>query len=68
MSAQVLKGIEVAKAINEDIAEKVKNLDGYIPRLAVIRVGEKADDIAYEKGAVVKLPVYQEAYELGKTA
>ncbi|MBR5375772.1 MAG: bifunctional 5,10-methylene-tetrahydrofolate dehydrogenase/5,10-methylene-tetrahydrofolate cyclohydrolase, partial [Lachnospiraceae bacterium] len=52
MSAQVLKGIEVAKAINEDIAEKVKNLDGYIPRLAVIRVGEKADDIAYEKGAV----------------
>lgn len=23
---------------------------------------------AYEKGVVVKLPVYQEAYELGKTA
>ena len=55
MSAQVLKGIEVAKAINEGITEKVKNLDGYIPRLAIVRVGEKADDIAYEKGAVKKM-------------
>lgn len=55
MSAEVLKGIEVAKAINEGIAEKVRNLDGYIPRLAIVRVGEKADDIAYEKGAVKKM-------------
>ena len=55
MSAQVLKGIEVAKAINEDISEKVKKLDGYIPHLAIIRVGEKSDDIAYEKGAVKKM-------------
>ncbi|MCR5652033.1 MAG: bifunctional 5,10-methylene-tetrahydrofolate dehydrogenase/5,10-methylene-tetrahydrofolate cyclohydrolase [Lachnospiraceae bacterium] len=55
MSAEVLKGIDVAKAINEGIIEKVKNLDGYIPRLAIIRVGERADDIAYEKGAVKKM-------------
>ena len=55
MSAEVLKGIEVAKAINESISERVKNLDGYIPRLAIVRVGEKADDIAYEKGAVKKM-------------
>ncbi len=55
MAAQIIKGIEVAKSINERITEKVQKLDGYIPRLAIIRVGERADDIAYEKGASKKM-------------
>ncbi len=55
MASEIIKGIEVAKSINETITEKIKNLDGYIPRLAIIRVGERADDIAYEKGASKKM-------------
>ncbi|MBQ7464374.1 MAG: bifunctional 5,10-methylene-tetrahydrofolate dehydrogenase/5,10-methylene-tetrahydrofolate cyclohydrolase [Lachnospiraceae bacterium] len=55
MSAEILKGIDVAKAINGSILEKVKNLDGMVPRLAIVRVGEKPDDVAYEKGAVKKM-------------
>ena len=37
-------------------------MDGSVERGVIYGTG------AYEKGAVVKLPVYQEAYELGKTA
>ncbi len=55
MSAEILKGIDVAKSINGSILEKVKKLDGMVPRLAIVRVGEKPDDIAYEKGAVKKM-------------
>lgn len=55
MGAVVLKGMDVAKAINGSILEKVKKLDGMVPRLAIVRVGEKPDDIAYEKGAVKKM-------------
>ncbi len=64
MAADVLKGVEVARSINELLTEKVKNLDGYIPRLAIIRVGEKADDIAYEKGAVKKMEKVGMEYSL----
>ena len=52
---EVLKGIEVAKAINEEIAEKMKGWEGALPHLAIIRVGENPDDIAYERGAVKKM-------------
>lgn len=52
---EVLKGIEVAKAINEEIAEKMKGWRKALPHLAIIRVGENPDDIAYERGAVKKM-------------
>ena len=52
---EVLKGIEVAKAINEEIAEKMKGWEGALPHLAIIRVGENPDDIAYERGAIKKM-------------
>ncbi|MCR4674114.1 MAG: bifunctional 5,10-methylenetetrahydrofolate dehydrogenase/5,10-methenyltetrahydrofolate cyclohydrolase [Lachnospiraceae bacterium] len=51
----VLKGIEVAKAINEEIAEEMKGWEKPLPHLAIIRVGEKPDDIAYERGAMKKM-------------
>ena len=52
--ALLLKGAPVAKAINERAQEKVKRLTGtgIEPALAVLRVGERADDLSYEKGAV----------------
>ena len=52
--AQVLKGDVVAQSINKQLQEKVADLQqqGVIPVLAIVRVGEKPDDISYEKGAM----------------
>lgn len=52
--AEILKGAPVAKALNEKISAKVVKLKekGVEPTLAILRVGEKADDISYEKGAM----------------
>ena len=52
--AELLKGAPVAKAINERTIAKVKVLkdNGVEPTLAILRVGERNDDISYEKGAM----------------
>lgn len=51
---QELRGINVANAINEEIINEAKKLD-YIPHLAIIRVGERPDDMSYERGATKKM-------------
>ena len=47
-----LRGMPVVTAIAEMMENKIKKLNekNIIPKLAVIRVGEKEDDISYEKG------------------
>lgn len=52
MSAVILKGAPVAAALNEKTKEMVSALlaRGVRPCLALVRVGERGDDIAYEKG------------------
>lgn len=52
--AKILKGNEVAKAINERTIKQTEQLAaaGITPTLAILRVGERADDISYEKGAI----------------
>ena len=52
--AQLLKGAEVVSALNESIRAEVSALAdcGVVPTLAILRVGEKPDDLAYERGAV----------------
>lgn len=47
----VWKGKEVSDRIKIRIEEGMKKLNGYIPTLAIVRVGEKPDDISYERGA-----------------
>ncbi|MDR0585129.1 MAG: hypothetical protein LBG57_12420 [Treponema sp.] len=51
---ELLKGGPVAEAINEKLASAVRELNAQnrYPALAILRVGEKPDDIAYERGAV----------------
>lgn len=51
--AEQLKGAPVAAAINESTAADVEALkkQGISPTLAILRVGERDDDIAYENGA-----------------
>lgn len=53
MSAQILEGPKVAAAINEQISAKAEELKakGVEPCLGILRVGERPDDISYEKGA-----------------
>ena len=52
--AQLLKGAEVVSALNERIKADVSALilRGVTPTLAILRVGEKPDDLAYERGAI----------------
>ena len=52
--AKILKGSEAAKAINERTIRQVEELKaaGVVPTLAILRVGERADDISYERGAM----------------
>lgn len=52
--AKLLKGAPVAAAINEALTENVEYLlsMGIQPTLAIVRVGARSDDIAYEKAAM----------------
>ncbi|MDR2630282.1 MAG: bifunctional 5,10-methylenetetrahydrofolate dehydrogenase/5,10-methenyltetrahydrofolate cyclohydrolase [Spirochaetaceae bacterium] len=51
--AQILKGKEVADAMMEGMKRDTEALKsrGIIPTLGIIRMGEREDDISYEKGA-----------------
>lgn len=51
----LLKGAEVSAKIKERVVEDLKKLDGLVPTLAIVRVGEKPDDMSYERGAKKKL-------------
>ena len=50
-----LRGKEVAAAIREEIERDVKQMGAPVPKLAIIRAGDEADDIAYEKGALKRM-------------
>ena len=52
--AEILKGAAVTAALNERLTAKVEALKekGVVPTLAILRVGERPDDISYENGAM----------------
>lgn len=47
---KILKGADVVSAMNQVMKESL-TASSYLPHLAIIRVGEKPDDISYERGA-----------------
>jgi len=51
--AELLKGADVVAALGEKMKQDVEELrgGGITPTLAILRVGERPDDISYEKGA-----------------
>lgn len=51
----LIKGTEVADAMIQKMKGMVEFQEGKKPCLAIVRVGEKQDDIAYERGAVNRL-------------
>ena len=52
--ATLLKGAEAAKALTEKLIAKTEKLKakGVTPCLAIVRVGERDDDLSYERGAM----------------
>ncbi|HRL57875.1 MAG TPA: tetrahydrofolate dehydrogenase/cyclohydrolase catalytic domain-containing protein, partial [Lachnospira sp.] len=52
---ELLKGIDVANAINEKLIKESADMGGRVPKLAIIRVGERPDDMSYERGATKKM-------------
>ncbi len=51
--AELLKGKDVVAALNEKMMAEIETLKGkgVTPTLAILRVGERPDDISYERGA-----------------
>ncbi len=55
---ELLKGKAVSDKIKEEVQEELGSLQGDIPYLAIVRIGEKADDISYEKNAIKKVTAF----------
>ncbi len=51
----LLKGAEVSAKIREEVERQLAAMDGYVPVLAVVRVGERPDDLSYEKSALARM-------------
>lgn len=53
---EIIKGKPVADEMSENLIKEVNELskEGIIPKLAILRVGAKANDLAYERGALKK--------------
>lgn len=51
--AKLLSGKDVIQTLNESLTKRAQELldNGVVPCLAIVRVGERGDDIAYENGA-----------------
>ncbi len=73
--AVILKGSEVVNAMKERMIQESGQLKarGIEPQLAVVRLGAKADDLAYERGAIkrceavgVKCKVFEFAETVGE--
>ncbi len=52
--SEILRGAPAAAALDEETIRRVNILQakGVVPKLATLRVGERADDISYERAAV----------------
>ncbi len=49
-----LRGKKVSDGIKEYVSKELKTLS-FVPKLAIVRVGENPDDMSYERGATKKL-------------
>ena len=63
--AQLLLGKEVTASLNEEIRRKVAQLNGQgvTPKLGIVRIGEREDDISYERGATKRCETLGAAFE-----
>lgn len=61
---ELLKGIQVANQITEQIMEEMKEWNGPVPHLAIVRIGERPDDLSYQRGAVKRMEKIGFAYTI----
>ena len=71
--AEILKGAPAAAALTEELAARTAALKarGIEPSLAIVRVGARGDDLAYERGAIKrceKVGIAVRLYELAADA
>ena len=71
--AVILKGSEVVNAMKETMTREVEGLKkrGIQPQLAIVRLGARAGDLAYERGAIKRceaVGVQCKVYEFPETA
>lgn len=52
---ELLKGAAVSAKIKTEVQEALAGFSGPVPKLAIVRVGERPDDLSYERGAMKKL-------------
>lgn len=50
-----LKGAEVSAKIKDQVQEMLEKLNGHVPTAAIVRVGERPDDLSYERGVIKKI-------------
>ncbi len=50
-----LKGAEVSAKLKIQVQEIQEKLNGHVPTAAIVRVGERPDDLSYEKGVIKKI-------------
>lgn len=57
--SEILKGKPVADSISSDVKTEVSELTlkGIAPKLAIIRVGDKPEDISYEQSAIKRMDI-----------
>lgn len=55
---RIIDGKKTVERLSTNDVVMIDTLGGQTPLLAIIRVGEKADDIAYEKGAAKRMKKY----------
>ncbi len=53
-----LKGAEVSEKLKEQVQEMLGALNGHVPTAAIVRVGERPDDLSYEKGVIKKIAAF----------
>ena len=53
-----LKGAEVSGKLKEQVGEYLKGMDGYVPTAAIVRVGQRPDDISYERNVMKKIAAF----------
>ncbi len=55
---KVLKGAEVSAKLKEETEKLTAGLNGHVPVAAIVRVGERADDLSYERNAMKKIAAF----------
>lgn len=55
--SMIMKGSDVAAAMKEELLHEMEELGakGIVPQLGIVRVGERPDDLAYERGAMKRM-------------